>query len=558
MLIHLSIHHLAVVQHLELSFKTGMTVLTGETGAGKSILIDALGLTLGERAESSIVRLGAASAEVSAIFDLNTLPQVSTWLTEHALEAEGDCVIRRIITQDGRSRAYINGKSVPLHQLRELGEQLINIHGQHQHQTLLKPDHQRLLLDEYANHTEFSLAVRREYLQWQKLRKEQIELLAHQGQNDKLALLQYQIQEIEELNLQENELQNLETEHKQLAHAEHWLSICETALASIKNESGQDAFSAIHQALAQIGSLKTQAPRLSSCHELLSNALIQLEEAITELQDFKETVSLDPERLVTIDQRLSQIHALARKHRVQPEQLLDYQQSLEKDAKKLSSIQSSLEEIAKKLQAAEKHYLISAKHLKTSRKKFAAQLEKLVTQNLPILEMQHGHFKIEFKDKPETAEHFSPLGLEEIEFLVSTNPGLPLQPLRKIASGGELSRISLAIQVITAQKMTTPTLIFDEVDVGISGKTAETVGKLLRKLAGSTQVLCVTHLPQVAAQGHQHYKVEKNQSQDTTTTHISPLDASAKTQEIARMLGGAHITKHALAHAEEMLQGAGV
>lgn len=554
MLTHLSIHQLAVVEHLELSFKAGMSVLTGETGAGKSILIDALGLTLGERADNGIVRHGATQAEVSAIYDLSTLPKLSAWLVEQQLDAEGDCIIRRVITQEGRSRAYINGKSVPLNQLRQLGEQLVDIHGQHQHQSLLRPDHQRLLLDEYAEHSDLTTQVRKDYLNLQRLRKEQLELLQHQGQSDKLALLNYQIQEIDELNLQDNELIALNDEHKQLAHAEQWLSICDTVISQLKDDSGEGAFSALYHGITQIATLKNHAPKLTTCYDLLNNALIQLEEAFTELQDFKDTLTSDPNRLATIDQRLSQIHALARKHRIPVEQILEYRTTLATNATQLNSIQTRLEEISGKIKEAEDCYLRSAARLSSSRQTHAAQIEKLITKSLPTLEIPNGQFKIAFSNPAADNPTFSAYGFDEIEFLVCTNPGLPLQPLRKIASGGELSRISLSIQVMTAQKMTTPTLIFDEVDVGISGKTAETVGKLLKTLSLSTQVLCVTHLPQIAAQGHQHYKVEKNQTKENTTTHISLLDASDRIQEIARMLGGARITQHALAHASEMLQ----
>lgn len=605
MLTHLSIQQLAVVEHLELSFKQGMTVLTGETGAGKSILIDALGLTLGERADSHLVREGSETAEVSSFFDVNPLPEVIAWLKENQFiednnETEDDqnninnnknkdnnkktdintainkknnkdsknkledCIVRRVITQDGRSRAYINGKTAPLNLLRELGERLVNIHGQHQHQSLLKPEYQRLLLDEFANHPELIRITRQNYQELMRLRKEQAQLLENQGQQDKLALLQYQIQEIEELNLKENEVQNLEAEHKQLAHAEQWLQMVELALANIQSESGdsggsygtsgsnQDAASLVYHSLHSLTDLKKQTPATSpiaACCEMLNNALIQLKEASLELENFKEGLEADPNRLNEIDQRLSQIHALARKHRIQPEQILEHATELCNQAKKLSSLQTALSEISAKLEKSEQEYLIAAKQLSENRKILALQLEEKINQSIQSLEMPKGRFKISFSE----LQHYSANGLDEIEFLVSTNPGLPLQPLRKIASGGELSRISLSIQVITAQKMTTPTLIFDEVDVGISGKTAETVGKLLRKLGDSAQVLCVTHLAQVAAQGHQHYLVAKNQTENSTTTSIVALDKSQKIQEIARMLGGAAITKHALAHAEEML-----
>ncbi len=560
MLTHLFIRHLAVVEQLELCFQEGMTVLTGETGAGKSILIDALSLTLGERAESSIVRHNCPYAEISVTYELNELPLVLAWLKEEGLEAEEECIIRRVITKDGRSRAYINGRMAPLTQIRELGERLLNIHGQHQHQSLLKSEYQRLLLDAYANHPELSANVKRDFLHLQRLHKEYKEFLKTKEQMDKLALLQYQIQEMQELNLQENELSTLEAEYKQLTHAEQWLTLSETALSTLKNESGQDIFSALYSTINQVAQLKMHTLKLNNCHELLTSALIQLEEALNDLENFKDTLELDPHRLSSVDARLNQIHTLARKHRIQSHSILEHQKTLTEEVEKLVNIQTTLEILQEKLKLAEETYQHSAILLSQSRKKAALQLEKLLTESLKTLEMPNGRFKIEFTNDPVSStdgsipQAISAHGFDGIEFLVSTNPGIPLQPLRKIASGGELSRISLAIQVITAQKMTTPTLIFDEVDTGISGKTAETVGKLLKKLAKEAQILCVTHLPQIAALGHQHYKVEKNQSEESTTTQIYPLSEKERVLEIARMLGGATITAQAVTYAKEMLE----
>ncbi|HXH55315.1 MAG TPA: DNA repair protein RecN [Gammaproteobacteria bacterium] len=574
MLMHLSIQHLAVVEQLALNIQSGMTVLTGETGAGKSILIDALQLALGNRAESGIVRHNCSHAEISAVFELTNLPAVGEWLKEHTLEAEDECIIRRTLTEDGRSRAYINGRVVPISQLRELGEKLVNIHGQHQHQSLLKAEHQRGLLDAYAiaaikdakktksnqllfQHEDLLKKVKENYFLYQTLLKEYQKLLSLQGQNDKLTLLQYQIQEIDELGLAIDELPRLEAEHKHLAHAEQWLLTCEAALSALKNDANQDAATLLYQGFSQVSILKTQSPLLTTAHELLNTAYIQLTEAIVEIENFKETLSSDPNRLLEIDTRLTQIHALARKHRIQPEAILEHKKMLESEAGKLQHIHTHLETITQKLADAEKAYQNAATELSNSRQKAASLLEKQVTVCIQTLEMPNGHFKIAFAEsasKIETKAVFSAHGIDEVEFLVSTNPGLALQPLRKIASGGELSRISLAIQVITTQKQSTPTLIFDEVDAGISGKTAETVGKLLRQLSKDAQVLCITHLPQIAVQGHHHFNVLKKQTKDSTTTTIIPLGSSERIQELARMLGGAVITERTLAHAKEMLE----
>ncbi len=552
MLTHLSIRQFAVVEALELEFKAGMTVLTGETGAGKSILIDALQLALGERADSTVIRQGATQAEISAIFDLEKLPKSTLWLKEHSLDAEDECIIRRILTADGRSRAFINGKSVTLSQVRELGEQLLDIHGQHQHQSLLKPEHQRRLLDEFGNHPELIEQVRRDFLQLQHLRKEYQELLELQGQPDKLALLHYQSEELQALNLMDNELISLETEHKELAHAVEWMHSCDKALVSLNNGDAVDALTAIYLALNHIAHLKTNTSKLNDCHRTLQSAAILCEEAVAELMQFRDKLAVDPERLNTIEQRLSQIHALARKYRTQPELLIEMTKQLEKDIGILQNLQVHLEHIKEQINLAETQYKTSAHALSMKRQKTAKKLEIQIIQTLKTLEMPHAEFNIQFTTKK--YDSMSLHGIDELEFLVSTNPGLSLQPLRKIASGGELSRISLAIQVITSEKMTIPTLIFDEVDAGISGKTAETVGKLLKTLASDTQVLCVTHLPQIAAMGHHHYKVEKQQTKESTTTIIYSLEREQRVHELARMLGGSLITQHALMHAKEMLE----
>lgn len=566
MLTHLSIRHLAVVEQLELSFEPGMTVFTGETGAGKSILIDALGLTLGERADNSLVRAGQPSAEISAVYDIHHLPNLMVWLAEHELapndnlyavkdhHSAHECIIRRTITSDGRSRAYINGRVVPIQQLKELGEYLVNIHGQHQHQALLKPDYQRMLLDEYGQHTELCTLVRLAYQALQKLNQEYKDLQALQTQIDKLALLEYQIQEFEELNYQPNEYSDLEIEYRQLTHAKEWLLLAETALNTLNNENNSSStLTTLYQAVTEVLSLKKETNAMDSCHELLTQAVIHIEEALGELTAFQESVTLNPERLAWLEERLSQIHTLTRKHRITPDLILDHQTQLKEEAQKLSSLQIQLSDILDEIKQAENQYKIVALQLREARKKISLQLAERVMSKIQDLEMTNGRFEIQITAKADTS--FNLHGIDDIEFLMSTNPGLPLQPLRKIASGGELSRLSLAIQVITAQKMTIPSLIFDEVDVGISGKTAEIVGELLRQLAEECQVLSVTHLPQVAAKGHHHFKVEKQQNTEnnTTTTSIRKLNKAEKIQEIARLLGGIKITQNTLAHAEEML-----
>ncbi len=560
MLSHLTVHHLAIVEHLELCFKSGMTVLTGETGAGKSILIDALSLVLGERADSNSIRHGFQQAEVIATFELTHLTHISDWLQEQGLEAEGECIVRRSIHKDGRSRAYINGFLCPLTQLKALGEQLVDIHGQHQNHALLKSDYQRLLVDEYAGHQDLSLQVKQDFEQYQLLQKELLALQSLQGHTDKLALLQYQMGEIEALGLKENELETLEKEHRTLTHAEGWLATSTEALAlleggqndQMETSQGKDVCAALHQTLQCIHQISTHNPALLSVQELLNSALIQIEESVSEIRHFSETIVYDPKRLALVEDRMSIIHALSRKHKIEPEKLFEHLQYLQEQAAQLSDIEGSLTEIKNKVAQLKSQYQEHAQLLTVSRQKAASVLSDLVVKSLKVLEMPNGRFEVRCTSKGN--DYLSANGNDEIDFLVSTNPGHPLQLLKKIASGGELSRISLAIQVITAQKMTIPTLIFDEVDVGISGKTAEIVGKLIRTLSKETQVLCVTHLPQVAAQSHQHYKVEKIQTTESTSTQIVSLDAVQKIQEIARLLGGITVSQSALHHAEEMVQ----
>lgn len=568
MLTHLVIHRFAVLEHLELSFKPGMSVFTGETGAGKSILLDALGLTLGERAESSFIRPPHTSAEVSAIYDISDLPLVQKFLQTaglangHLEQHDQECIIRRVLTEEGRSRAYINGHAVPLQQIRELSEYLITVHSQHQHHALLKPSYQTSLLDAYANHADLLTKVRQAYQALHALEKEYQQLVSLQTQTEKLVLLEYQVQELNELKLGEKELQDLEQEHKQLSHAQSWAQECEDILNTISLENDSkasrgihgshesDVLSAMHHAITRLKALCLETPTLKNCYELFNNALIALDEGVNELRSFKDNITSDPARLSWCDERLGLIFALARKHRVNADQLLEHQDKLTKEAESLKHLESQLKALEDKKNLLKKEYQIIAKSLSDSRQKASISLSQQILERLHQLEMPHAQFEIRLRH----TETCSELGSDEIEFLVSLNPGHPLQPLRKIASGGELSRISLAIQVITAEKMTIPSLIFDEVDVGVSGKTAEIVGKLLRTLGKQAQVFSVTHLPQVAAQGHHHYKVEKKQTDDTTTTFVSALDAKGKIMEIARLLGGIHITENTVKHAQEMLE----
>lgn len=553
MLMQLTVKNLAIVAELELNFSNGMHVITGETGAGKSIIIDALSLVLGERASAEQIRANQTQAEVTASFDIRGLPAVQAILETQELSSE-ECIIRRIISNDGRSRAYINGQSVSASQIKAIAPFLVHIHSQHQHHALLESDYQRQLLDVYADHPMLLANVQYIYEEWLNTKHAILELTEIQQQADRLTLLNYQIQELETLNLQPNEMQTLEQKHTQLAKSEELIATCQNVCTLLADSSQGDANSILdqlHTAYNQIVSIQKFAPAVVTSADLIKQAIIQVEEANSELHSYFDKLDLDPEQLVTIEQRLSTIHALARKLKVSPEFLTDHLHELRKQRDNLTSSTEKLDQLQQKLRGLEADYQVAAQKLSASRNIAANKLSKLIVDRIKHLEMPNAKFDIQ----AETLKHGNPApyGNEAIHFMVTTNPGQPLGFLKKIASGGELSRISLAIQVITAEQMATPTLILDEVDVGISGKTAATVGSLMRELGANAQIICITHLPQVAAQGHHHFKVEKIQTNQDTTTKIIPLNRDERVQELARLLGGVHITPEAIANAEQLI-----
>lgn len=551
MLAQLTISNFAIVRELEIDFHSGMTAITGETGAGKSIAIDALGLCLGGRAEADMVRRGASRADLCARFALKDTPAAQRWLEENQLESGRECLLRRVISTDGRSRGFINGTAVPLSQLRELGQLLIQIHGQHAHQLLTKPEHQKTLLDGYTGEYALTQLMAGHYRQWHQSCRE---LAQHQQQSQERAaradLLQYQLKELNEFCPQQGEFEQIDEEYRRLANSGQLLSTCQHALTVMADGEEANLQSQLYAAKQLVGELVGMDDKLSSVLDMLEEASIQLSEATDELRHYNDRLDLDPNRLFELEQRISRQISLARKHQITPEELPAFYQTLLEEQRLLDDSAGSLESLSQTVVEHHQLALETARQLHAARQRSADELTRLITESMHSLSMPHGVFAIDiaFDERHLTAE-----GADRIEFRVTTNPGQPLQPIAKVASGGELSRIALAIQVITARKMETPALIFDEVDVGISGPTAAVVGKLLRQLGESTQVMCVTHLPQVAGCGHHHFIVCKETDGEMTETHMHPLDKRARLQELARLLGGSEVTRNTLANAKELL-----
>jgi DNA repair protein RecN (Recombination protein N) len=551
MLTHLSVQNFTLVDLLELEVHSGMTTITGETGAGKSILLDALGLTLGDRAEADRVRQGRERADICATFDISSITRARQWLDEHDLDSDTECLLRRVVTREGRSRGYINGQPAPLGQLKELGEMLIDIHSQHAHQSLLKKDTHRRLIDDYANHQELATDTRRHYKQWQE------SLLRYQQWRDnaeeitaRTQLLRYQVQELDALGLESGEIEQLETEQRQLASAESILQSSQT-VAQICEDDEAGILTSLHRALHLLNSLNDKPDALAITEELLQSAQIQIQEAQQELNHHIDSFEMDPQRLMQIEERLTSCYNIARKHRITPEELVQLHSSLNEELAQLGGDEDQLDTLEAQMLALKQDFMKSAEKLSKQRHKAAKQLQTSINKQLHELAMPNAKLALVVNSSADLA---SPHGIDDIDFLISTNPGQAPKALAKVASGGELSRVSLAIQVVTARSTTTPTLVFDEVDVGIGGATADVVGDLLRELGEQGQVLCVTHLPQVASKGHQHLLVHKQADKKSAQSTLTELNGDDKIMEIARMMGGAQMTKQTIAHAREMLE----
>jgi DNA repair protein RecN (Recombination protein N) len=553
MLTHLSIQNFTLVDRLDLDMRAGMTVITGETGAGKSILLGALGQTLGDKADGERVRSGAARADITATFDTATIADAQEWLISNDLqqpESPQECLLRRVVNSDGKSKSYINGQPVTLQQLRMLGEMLIDIHSQHEHQSLLLKDTHRRLLDEFAGQTEPAKQVRLAFSEWHSRLQHYLHLRDNAAEvSARFQLLSYQVNELELLGLQFGELEKLETEQRSLANAGDILQGSHELIA-LCNDDEQGLNINLHRALHILRDMPEKTASLQAAEELLLSAQIQVEEACHEIDHHIDTFNLDPARLQQVEERLTAIYDIARKHRIKAEELPELIARLSHELEQLQGGDTKLDMLAQQVAGAQKAYLQLAEKLSAERRKAAINLSKKVNAQLKLLAMEHAQLTISLTLLTDKA---SAHGLEDIEFLISTNPGQTPRALAKVASGGELSRISLAIQVITAQTSTTPTLVFDEVDVGIGGATADVVGKLLRQLGENGQVICVTHLAQVASKGHQHLLVSKKSTAASAESTLELLEGEEKVAEIARMLGGAKVTEQSLAHAREIL-----
>lgn len=552
MLTHLHISNFAIVRALEIEWQAGMTTITGETGAGKSISLDALALCLGERADGTAVRPGAEKADLVATFDITHLASAQQWLHEQDLAMGQEVIIRRVVGPEGRSRGYINGVQVPAQQLKALGQHLLSIHGQHAHQQLLKSEHQRLLLDAYAGHHGLLQTTKQRYKQWQELKQEHQQLHADQQQREaRRQLLEYQVAELDQFAPSADEYPELEAEQQRLSHAAGLIQSSQLSLQLLADGDETNALALLKQASYQLADAVTIDPQLQDVEQMLQDALVQLDEASRELRRYSERVEVDPERLFEVDQRLSGYLQLSRKHQVNADQLATLHTELTCQLHQLTGADERLVELETAIQAARELYHLSCAELSQSRCRAGEELSHRIEASMAELSMHNARFAIVIHQHAD--DKGSPHGLDHIEFLVSTNPGQPLQAMHKVASGGELSRISLAVQVILADKVTTPTLIFDEVDVGISGPVAAGVGRLLRQLGATTQLICVTHLPQVASQGHQQMFVEKYTDGVNTETRMRLLSDDERVHEIARLLAGESVSASAIANARELL-----
>ncbi|MGV6989347.1 DNA repair protein RecN [Testudinibacter sp. P80/BLE/0925] len=555
MLIHLNIQNFAIVNQLDLALQQGMSVITGETGAGKSIAIDALGLCLGERAESSMIRHGQERGEVRATFDISLNSAAQQWLQQYELEdldLPTFCNLRRVIRNDGRSKAFINNYPVPVAQLRELGGLLIQINGQHSSQRLLKSEAQLTLLDQFCDNQVRLQQMSDSYQQW-KQAKQQLKTFQQQlTENEaKRQLLQYQVEELNEFNPQADEYQQLEQQHNCLANAEQIAQLSQSISMLLNENESVNIESMLNKSERYCEELLGMSNQYANLRSLLQGALIQVQEAASELQNLTSNIEQDPYLLAEVEQRLGTTLQLAKKHHIEPEQLAQHHAQLKLQLTELADLNEGEAQLQQQLESAVSAMRQAAEALYQARQDGAKKLSSEITGVIKQLAMENAEFDIRIQHNPSAVNG---LGADEIVFMLRSNLGQLSQPLAKIASGGELSRIALAIQVLTADKMATPTLIFDEVDVGISGATAAVVGRLMRQLGKKCQILCVTHLPQVAAHGQHHFSVQKFTRNGETITEMTALNGKERIHALSRLLSGSEVTNATLANAKELLK----
>lgn len=550
MLDSIQIKNFAIIDSLQLEFDSGLSALTGETGAGKSILLDAIKLAAGDRAESDTIRQGAERAEISVCFHLDDAQTVPRWLADNEMSAAGECLIRRVLYANGRSKAFINGFNATLAQLRTLCDMLIDIHGQHEHQSLQVPQVQRQLLDAFLGEPTLVDEVRQKFEDYRALHQRlQQAQSGSQDREQRIDLLGLYCEELNQLSLVEGEFDALQDEYRRLSNADTLIDQTGEILGHLYENEEQNIQSSLSLCDQKLAALLESDKALAGSHELISAALIQVQEATSDLRNYRDGIELDGARLETINERIANTQNLARKHRVEVAALPSLCAELNQELETLQGDTNDVETIQNELEKARDDYMFSAGELSLKRRQTAAIISEQVTQVMQQLGMDGGQFLIEIETLQEPGAH----GIDDIRYLVSANPGQPPKPLVKVASGGELSRISLAIQVIMSESSKIPTLIFDEVDSGVGGRVAEIVGKKLRLLGRDRQVFCVTHLPQVASQAHHHFRVAKTNEDSETSTEVIALSEAERLEEVARMLGGVTITAQTRAHASEML-----